>query len=179
MYKEKLINNLHKIMRNDPVVNELMKATGLNFDSLESKLFDLYNQYFIDTATWGLDIWEKQLGIKIDYNRSLENRRSLIKAKLRGEGKVDSVKIKSVVDSWTNGNVDVELISGTIKITFNDVKGIPSELNIVKDTLEDIKPAHLRMLYEFTYTIWSEVKNLTWSQIKTGTWGQLKTRQIV
>ncbi|MBB6214951.1 uncharacterized protein YmfQ (DUF2313 family) [Anaerosolibacter carboniphilus] len=181
MSRNELIKHLHKIVRQDPVVNEIMKSAGEDFDSIDSTLEDLYKQYFIDTATWGLDIWEKQLGIKIDYSRSLANRRSLIKAKLRGEGKIDAEKIKSVVDAWTNGNVDVELSSGKIKVTFNDVLGIPDEIEVVKATLEDIKPAHLALLFYFIYLTWDQFDayNKTWDEwdALNLTWDQRETYQ--
>ena len=48
--------------------------------SLEAKaaLEDVMAQFFINTATWGLTLWEQQVGIETDTSLSVEARRSAI-----------------------------------------------------------------------------------------------------
>lgn len=130
---------------------------------------DILNQCFIDTATWGLIFWEKVLGISTDLNKSYEGRREIIKSKLRGQGTVTVGLIKNVAESYNNGEVEViedtPNYSFTIKFIAHD--GIPQNLTNLKAAIEEIKPAHLNVLYDFKYLIWDvlDAKNLTWDEL--------------
>ena len=115
------------------------------------------------------------MGIETDIEKSLSERRSNIKAKLRGYGTVGATLIKTIVDSYTNGGVDVTFDGGKIHIIFNDTKGIPSNIDDVYKILEDTKPAHLDIVYKFIYTVWKELINMTWNSLSTFTWDELKT----
>ncbi|OLS02232.1 putative phage tail protein [Tissierella creatinophila] len=146
----RLINKLPIYERNSKVFQELMKAEELELDKIELDIEDLKKQLFIDTATWGLDLYEKELKIPIDLSKDLEERRGVIRSKWRGTGKVDKYLIKRVVDAYTNGNVDVSF-NGKIVIKFTGIYGIPTNLNDVYKSLEDVSPAHLDIIYEFMY----------------------------
>lgn len=152
----KLIELLPPYERSSKVFQQIMKAELIEFDKLAIDIEDLEKQLNIDTATWGLVIYEKELGIKTNLNKPLEERRSVIKSKWRGTGKVDRTLIKAVVDAYTNGGVEVGF-DGRIIINFNDVKGIPPNLEDAKKTIEDISPAHLVIIYEFVYLLIKEI----------------------
>lgn len=152
----KLLGYLPHYARESEVFREIMKAEQIEFDKLDLDIKDLEKQLSIDTATWGLVIYEKELGIKTDLNKPLEERRSVIKSKWRGTGKVDRVLIKSVVDAYTNGGVDVGF-DGRITVTFNDVKGIPPNMSDVYNAIDEIKPTHLNVLYYFAYLLIKEI----------------------
>ena len=157
------------------IFQEIMNTEQIEFDKLNANIIDFRKQFFIDTATWGLEIYEKELGIETDIEKSLSERRSNIKAKLRGYGTVGATLIKTIVDSYTNGGVDVTFDGGKIHIIFNDTKGIPSNIDDVYKILEDTKPAHLDIVYKFIYTVWKELINMTWNSLSTFTWDELKT----
>jgi len=154
------MNNLLQLLppfeRSSKVFQEIMKAEQIEFDRLAIDIEDLEKQLNIDTATWGLAIYERELGIKTNLNKPLEERRSVIKSKWRGTGKVDRALIKAVVDAYTNGGVEVGF-DGRIIITFNDVKGIPPNLEDAQRAIEDISPAHLAIIYEFAYLLIKEI----------------------
>lgn len=140
---------------------------------------DLLNQFYIDTATWGLGtIWEKPLGIPIDLNKSYEDRREVIKAKIRGSGTTTRQMIKNTAEAFSGGECDVIMHPENYSFTvqFIGIKGIPKNMEAFKQMLEDIKPAHLAYDFKYTYTVWNFLKdkNLTWDQAKTKTWDNLK-----
>ena len=139
---------------------DLLSAQQSEIDRLSNNIADLEKQLNIDTATWALSIYEKDLGIESDLTitKSLDERRSVIKSKWRGTGKVDRTLIKLVVDAFTNGNVNIGF-DGRIIVTFNDVKGVPPNMGDVYKAIEDIKPAHLEIIYIFTYLTWNEFDN--------------------
>lgn len=156
-----------------------MDAQGSELDQLWQALDGTLEQYFVSTATWGLDFWEKELGIMIDSSKPFSQRRSVILSKLRGIGTVTVSLIKSVAEAYDGGTVNVTMKPETYTFTvkFVDTRGIPPNLDDLKAVIEEIKPAHLAVEYAFTYTQWEELKQKTWDNLKNFTWDQAKTRR--
>lgn len=65
---------------------ELLDTLGIEMDGVWGTFNDILDQCFVDRATWGLDIWEKELGLVPGPSDSDEIRRARIKAKLIGFG---------------------------------------------------------------------------------------------
>lgn len=146
-------------MRKSKTYQEIFKADGEQINLLLSDIEDLKKQLNVDSATWGLIVFEKELKIKTDLNKPLSERRSVIKSKMRGSGKVDHIQIKLVADAYTNGNVLVSF-NGHIIVKFNSNYGIPPNLDDLKNALNDIKPAHLAIDYEFNYLLIKDIHNV-------------------
>ncbi|WP_235601388.1 putative phage tail protein [Tissierella sp. P1] len=128
--------------RQSKVFQEIMKAEEIEFEKIHTEIKDLEKQFFVDTATWGLAIYEKELKLPIRPNKSLEERRSIIKAKMRGMGKVDAEMIKAIVEAFTKSSVEVTF-DGIIKIIFSNQDTIILNMNDMFEAIEEIKPAHL------------------------------------
>ncbi|MFL0251242.1 YmfQ family protein [Clostridium neuense] len=177
-YKNNLIGNVHKIYRQDKWLNTIYKSAGIDLDSLGGNIQDLINQLNPSTATWGLNIWENELKINTDINKSYEERREVIEARLRGYGTTTKKMIENTAEAFSGGECNViehpENYSFTVQ--FVGVLGIPKNLEAFKEMLEIIKPAHLAYDFKYTYTIWDFIKNKpkTWDNIKTNTWDGLK-----
>lgn len=146
-------------MRKSHVYREIFKAEGEQIDIFYANIADIQKQLLIDTATWGLIFYEKELKIKTDLNKPVDDRRAVIKSKLRGSGKVDHIQIKIVADAYTNGDVFVSF-NGHIVVKFTSLYGIPPNLDDVKNALEDVKPAHLAIDYEFRYLLIRDIHNV-------------------
>lgn len=164
MYKDTLSNNLHKIVRLDPLVNEINGSVGLTLDNFDERMTDFANQIDISKATWGLPIYEKELQIVTDIAKPLDERRSNIISKLRVTGKTGAAEIKIVADSWSNGAVDVRLENG-VTIQFNGALGLPSNVVDLKNVVRSIVPAHLKINYEFRFLLISEIVPKTIAQM--------------
>lgn len=147
------------------IFQSLLDIQGQELDEKALTIEDLKKQLSIDTAIWALSIYEQELGIITDLYRSYEDRRSTIKSKWRGTGKVDRDLIKLVSDAYTNGDVKVTF-DGKINIEFISIYGTPPNIADLQNALEDIKPAHLGIAYIFNYLIWNEFDryNKTWDQ---------------
>lgn len=160
------------------IIDNLNNANAIELDNFDKKLNSILDQFFISTADFTLERWEKELGIKVDNSYNVEFRRSVILSKIRGQGTVTIDLIKNVSESFANGEVNViennTAYSFTVK--FIGSKGVPPNLDDLKKAIEDIKPAHLAVVYEFTYNPWSYVKTLTWQITKEDTWNTLKVR---
>lgn len=176
-----LLGYMPSYYRTSTVIQNINNANAIELTIFEEKLTDVLNQFFVSTATFTLERWEKEFGVEINNNLEVDFRRSRIKSKLRGSGTVTITLIKNVSEAFANGEVDIIEDNANYQFTVKFVgnKGIPPNLQDLKDSIERIKPAHLKVLYSFTYTTWGEVKVIIWAQVKVGTWGELKTREVI
>jgi hypothetical protein len=159
MDKTNLMEYLPELYKDILEFREILNVEDKELDNLKNNIKEVYNQLFLDTATTTLSKWEKDTGITI-YNPNFtdEERRSRVRGKIRGIGKIDEELIKDVVDSWTNGNVDVSF-DGKINIKFNSFYGVPDNIQSVKDAIEQIIPAHLGIKYNMKYLLIKDIHN--------------------
>ena len=154
-----LSSNLHRVMRSDPFTAALTGSIGASITALDNRTDNFIAQLDIDTATWALEVYEKEYGIVTDRNKPLDERRSVVKSKMRGGGSLSAAQIKIVADSFTNGDVAVSLNNG-ILIEFTSVIGTPPNMDDLKTALELIKPAHLPISYKYRYLRIQDVHNV-------------------
>lgn len=149
-------------------MQEIQKTLGIEIGKLNCHMDDVHNQCYIDTATWGLSLWEKELALEINPNISYEQRREIIKAKLRGAGTATIEYIKNVAVAYSNGEVEVVEHNDKyyIEIKFVGVHGIPANMAGLKKILSEIIPAHLGIEYVYTFSVWGHLLPLTWETFK-------------
>ncbi|KQC48545.1 phage portal protein [Geobacillus sp. Sah69] len=150
----------------------IVKTEAAEFEALNAKIADVLAQFFVDTATWGLSHWERICGIPIDESKPVEQRRSVIKSKLRGIGTVTVDLIKNVAEAYYNGEVEVieQPSLYTVKIKFVGKLGVPPNLADIQNALRGIIPAHLAIDFEFSYLLIKDVHNvMTLSQLEATT----------
>jgi len=177
LYRPDLLAYLPPILREIKEFKVWNDVVGYELALLKWQMKDVLKQCFIDTATWGLSLWEKEFGIDTDISKSYEERREILKAKKRGHGTITKKLIKETAEAFSGGEVDIiehpESYSFTVQ--FIGVKGIPKNLASFKDMLDTIKPAHLGYSFKYTYTVWDFIEgNLTWNDAKLKTWNDLK-----
>lgn len=164
----KLLDYLPEYLKEIKEIKAIMDTEDVEIDELRTVIQDVLDQKFIDAATWGLELWERELGLPINPNLTYAERRSKLKSKIRGIGKVDSNLIKEVADSWTNGDVDITF-DGGINIKFNSIFGIPSNIEDTKNAINEIVPAHLRVVYLFAYLFIADVEAMTIAELESQT----------
>ncbi|MFF2093718.1 putative phage tail protein [Paenibacillus sp. NPDC058174] len=149
----------------------ICQTEGMEFDSLESASAAVLSQRFVDSATWGLQRWEKELGIAASAGQPFEQRRAVIWSRMRGTGTIRSESIKVVAGAYTNGEVEVleNFSESTIILKFVSVLGIPPNIADITETLRSLIPAHLLIKYEYIYTTWGDIEAapvFTWSDLE-------------
>ncbi len=155
------------------IFKAILSSEGAEFDRVRQNLEDLKAQLFIDTATWGLQFWEKEFGLASSPDLTYEERQSRIKGKIRGIGQVGAELIRSVAEAYSNGEVGVSF-DGDVTITFLSTRGIPSALGELQKQLGEVMPAHLTVYYVFTYLTWQEFDLLSAAVQESMTWDQLE-----
>ncbi|NWL87034.1 phage portal protein [Paenibacillus sp. 79R4] len=138
-----------RIMQSD------MNSKGVELDELYKALDETLNQFYVRTATWGLDRWEEELGLTTELAKPIEQRRALVESKLRGAGQFSGRLVKNVAEAYDGGTVDVSFqpAEWSFTIKFVDTIGVPPNLDDLKMVIEEIKPAHLKVEYEFSYLL--------------------------
>ncbi len=136
----------------------------------------LLDQLNVGTATWGLESWERALGLEVDVSRPLEYRRSRVCSKLRGQGTTTVAMIRNVAESFSNGKVDVIEAPGEYRfdIKFTGTIGVPPNMDDLTAAIEEIKPAHLAYDYIILFRTWDMVAGMTWGEAGGYTWDQLR-----
>lgn len=172
-----LIDRLPLFYKDTKEVINIQNALENERLALEGKVKTLINDLFVITSE-NINEWENFVGIKVDVTKPLEFRKNNVIARIRGKGTTTKELIKNVSESYANAEVDViennNLYSFLVK--FIGVKGIPENLNDLKKAIEEIKPAHLSVNYDFTYNSWSMVNHMTWGEVESITWDKLRTR---
>lgn len=164
------------------VMRALLEAEGLELDKLRLALDETLNQFFVNTATWGLDRWEEELGLPVTPNQPEAERRDKIISRLRGYGTATISVVKQVAEAYDKGAIDIveDHVAYTITVQFVDTTGVPPNLDDLKAAVRAVVPAHLDILYEFNYFLWDEwdKKQETWDQFDSLalTWDQLEVR---
>jgi len=158
------------------IMRSVWDAQGHEIDRLNDTLDEILEQFFVDTATWGLELWEQFLGLPIDKTKPEQFRRERIKAKLRGYGTVTKGLIKNVASAFANGEVEVIEYPSEYKfvVKFVGVKGIPPNMSDLTKTIEEIKPAHLNYEYQYTYNVWNLLTSKVWNDLAHYTWEQVR-----
>lgn len=144
--KDRLLKCIHRIYRQDPFVQELFKTASIPIDDVATQLEDIYNQYFFDTASWGLKIYEKEMSIKHRITSTPDERRAVLEAKWKSSGKVDIMLLQAVANSWRNEGITVDFIDGKIQVVFTGDRGFYEGWDDLLEALDNVKPAHLALL---------------------------------
>lgn len=162
-YKEKMLELLpYGLYRDDKntLNHKEMAVYGKLLDQLQEEINHLEAELIVETASdEGLRAMEVFLEIPTDPTKPPNQRRSAIIGRLRGNSTVTRELIKSVADSYDRGTVQVteDFDQYAFQVKFIDTLGIPSNLEDLKRAIEEIKPAHLKALYEFSYYLIKEI----------------------
>lgn len=177
-----MLGYLPKYYETSRVMKSLLQAEGTEFDQLRQALDETLKQFFVSTATWGLDTWEGELGLPPAQDQPDSERRDRIISRLRGYGTATISVVKNVAEAYDKGAIDIveDHAAYTVTVHFVDTTGVPPNLDDLKAAVRAVVPAHLEILYEFNYFLWDEWdrKQETWDQFDSLmlTWDQLEVR---
>ena len=174
-----LLEYLPSFYHNSDVIKSFMESNSIEVDTLKAYIEDLSKNLYVKTATWGLDLFEEELGLVTDKSISYEERRERILAKKRGNGTTTKAMIKNTAEAFSGGEVEVieNFNDYSFVVKFVGVLGIPKNLTLFKNMIEEIKPAHLNYELAFTYVVWDIAKKFSWESISHKTWTQLKANE--
>ncbi|WP_026831459.1 putative phage tail protein [Exiguobacterium antarcticum] len=145
----------------------------------------LYSELLIETATdWGLSLKEDFYGLRDGIARSLDARRSRLRAAMRGGKALTIEDLEKQAGVFTGGLVDIEIDYDNFiyTIEFRDTYGIPERIEDVQQALARDIPAYYAIVYKFKFTTYHTVKNYfdDYAELKAAnlTYKQLLVRKL-
>lgn len=169
-----LINKLPYFYDND-ITKPIQDSFTVEADSINNEVEKTLEQFFVDSATYGLDYWEKMLGISKN-NNDIQTRRENIKAKMRSRGTTSIDVIKNICEAYSNGEVEVIVnhLDYSFIIDFVGSIGVPKAFDELDKTINEIKPCHLAHSYKFNYNTHADLSKFTHEQLANYTHEELR-----
>lgn len=169
-----LINKLPSFYDNY-ITKPIQSSFTVEANSINDEVENTLNQFYVDSATYGLDYWEKMLGISkntFDYTTRREN----IKAKMRSRGTTSIEVIKNICEAYSYGEVEivVDHANYSFEVNFVGSIGVPKAFAELDKTIEEIKPCHLAHSYKFNYNTHSNVSSYTHEQLANYTHNEIR-----
>lgn len=155
--------------RTSGVMRCINAALEKELERLQAAAESIRTELNISTAVERISDWEASVGLTPNDNLAIESRRSRVLARYRQAGAATKARIKSIVESYARGSVEIIEYSSeyTVLIRFTDKIGIPDNMDGIIEQLGRIMPAHLAVNFEYKYRTWQQV-------LDTGkTWGEL------
>lgn len=139
--------------------DELMKSEAPEMERLDDSIFDMTDQLFPITATWGLDRWERMLKVQRESGDSIELRRARVLNLMSNIPPITYASLERAVNRFLkNPSAVVRLTTGryhfSLRVNLDDLQNT----RYIVETLENLKPAHLA--YKFTSVHHTDVKEI-------------------
>ena len=169
-----LINKLPSFYENN-ITKSIQNSLDIESSSINENLEELLKQFFVNSATYGLDNWESMLGISKN-NFDYATRRENIKAKMRSRGTTSIEVIKNICEAYSNGVVEINANHSdySFEISFISTIGVPLSFEEMDRVVNEIKPCHLAHSYKFNYNTHSDISNYTHEQLANYTHEEIR-----
>ena len=169
-----LITKLPSFYDND-ITKPIQDSFTVEANSINDEVENTLNQFYVDSATYGLNYWEKMLGISkntFDYATRREN----IKAKMRSRGTTSIDVIKNICEAYSNGVVEINVNHSdySFEISFISTIGVPLSFEEMDRVVNEIKPCHLAHSYKFNYNTHLDISNYTHEQLANYTHEEIR-----
>ncbi len=132
--------------------------------------YDLAEQFCVNTATWALVEWERLVGITPAAGQTLEARRSAVIAKLCSSGTTNAEMIRALAEALTGYSARVTENFGDYSFSlrfYGEENGfINIDAELLMNTVEEVKPAHLRFIIEIIRWGDIEAAGMTWADME-------------
>lgn len=117
------------------------EACSWEHEKVRQAILDVLDQFFVGTATWGLDMWERVVDIHSRPSESYGYRRKRILSKLNGTQISTIELITQIVNTYGYGYIEEH----NDQYYFNIYTTLQNEreLNEMKEQVLFYKPAHL------------------------------------
>lgn len=153
----------------------IQDAFGPELTAAQVARDDCFLQIDVNTATWGLDLWEEAYGISTEAGKSPDYRRTRLLSKMRGSGTTTAALVRNVAESFSNGEVEVieHPAEYRFDIRFVGSLGVPPNMDDLTAAIEESKPAHLGVGYVFVWRTWAQVGVYPWGELAAHTWDEV------
>ena len=149
-YKVDVLRYLPKFLSKDGTFKATQDSLSEEHEKQRLLIIDICKQLFVESATWGLDDWERVYGLE-NKHLSIDQRRNLLLVKMRGAQTITEEKLQEIVNLvYPPKNAVVKENTGvnTFKVIIDTIDA----LDEIRRVVEIYKPAHLSYLLSHAFT---------------------------
>lgn len=170
IYGQRMINYYPQVISCIQEFRAIIRSDYPEFEQLNSSSEDVIEDAYLLTMNEDRIIqWEKILGIKPIANSTIDDRRETIVARIRGQGKLNTALINSIVNAFTGGTANSWVANSTLYV---EITPPPNNkqfqfANVEQEIGKKI-PAHLNYQVSRNYYTWGDINNnfATWSEMQ-------------
>lgn len=141
-YKVDVLRYLPKYLSKDTTFKGTQDSLSEEHEKQRLLIIDICKQLFVETATWGLDDWERVYGLENNRNLSIDDRRSYLLIKIQGSQTITENKLQEFINLvYPPGSAVVKENTGPNR--FSVLLDTADALNEIRNVVEVYKPAHL------------------------------------
>ena len=146
-----ILQYLPAFLSRSPDFKSTNDADSKEHDTIRIAIQDVLDQCDVASATWGLERWEELVGLETNTERTDEERRNDILARLTNPPSVTLDFINRIINLYvTDGTGFAEDHPEDYRIDIEIPEGKYTKLDELKATLEIYVPAHIGLQYNFT-----------------------------
>lgn len=149
-YKVDVLRYLPKFLSKDNTFKGTQDSLSEEHERQRLLIIDICKQLFVESATWGLDDWERVYGL---HNKHLptDQRRNLLLVKMQGAQTITEEKLQEIVNLvYPPKNAVVKENTGPN--TFKVIVDTIDALDEIRRVVEIYKPAHLSYVLSHSFT---------------------------
>ena len=139
-----ILQYLPEFLSKDSNFSGVGDACSTEHEVLRLALQDLFEQFFVTTATWGLSYWEKVLAITTLASDNYESRRQRILMRLQYNKTSTAAFMQELAAKYYASTATVKIVQDPANYAFSIVaNAIPYEPTELYNAIQTYKPAHL------------------------------------
>lgn len=170
-----MISRLPKYYSKSQLVKDLYSVIQKALDMVDEELAEEDMRLFI-TTTDDFTLHEKDVGLT-EIVADVETKRSRVIARLQSNQiftKEDLHQLILLYDK-TDCSIIEDFANYTVYVLFDGRVGKPYNLDEIEKAVEEVKPAHIRIEYQFVKNTWADTRRklITWGGALSHTWGEI------
>ena len=148
-------------------------------------VLDTADQAHIQTATWGLGLWEELVDITPAAGATNEERRPAITPKLLGSGTCNAGMVSDIARALTGCDAVVIEQHSTYQFSLQFIGDEPGlaqfDLDAIRAAVEEVKPAHLEFIILGITWADFDLVNMTWYDLHQmrATWFDIHNKVMI
>lgn len=171
-----MIKSLPYYYRKSQLVEDVYKVMQQALNELKNDINTVDLHMFI-TSTDEFERYEKDVGLTPIISDN-ETKRSRVIAQLQGSHLLTIAELRNLISLYdkTGCTITEDFKNYTVTILFDGRTGKPYNLEQIQAVIEEVKPAHIKIEYEFLKNTWGDVRRKlgTWGNAKSRTWGDVQ-----
>lgn len=171
-----MIERLPYYYRKSQVVRDLYTVIQKALDMVSKNIEEEALRLFITTTT-DFTLHEKDVALP-EIPADIETKRSRVIARIQGNSVLTKAELEHLVKVYdkTGCTITEDFDNYTVTILFSGITGIPYNIDEIKATIEEVRPAHILIEYAFITNTWDDVKQKvgTWNNAAAFTWDSIQ-----